>query len=103
MQATSSKWLPLTFYALSNMKKLSNQPATLNTGVSDFAQANILANTLSAFLPHERLPFDTGNNAVGQIVLANEARFRAGFASEPLTNYAVGWKDGANIAKTLDF
>src|SRR6185503_14221699 len=57
----------------------------------------------SAFMPHERLPVDTGNNAVGQIVLANEARFTSSFASEPLTNYSVGWKDGANIEKTLDF
>jgi hypothetical protein len=70
---------------------------------SDFAQANILANALSAFAPHERLPRDNGNNAVGQIVLANEARFTASYASEPLTNYSIGWKDNANIEKTLDF
>src|SRR5688572_27906898 len=85
------------------MKELSTQDPALSTGIANFATEQILANAMSAFAPHERLPRDIGNNPIGQIVLANEARFTASFASEPLTNYAVGWKDSANIEKTLDF
>jgi hypothetical protein len=44
------------------MKTLSAQRK--QNPVADFAQNQILANTLTAFLPHERLPLDTGNNAV---------------------------------------
>ena len=44
---------------------------------------------LTAFLPSERMAADSGNNAPGQICLANEARFTASFASEPLTAYAT--------------
>jgi hypothetical protein len=58
---------------------------------------------LTAFLPGERLAADNGNNPAGQICLANEARFTASFASEPLTAYATGWADQNNIEKTLDF
>lgn len=85
------------------MKTKTSVPSVVESALADFATANILANTLSAFAPHERLPFDNGNNAIGQVVLANEARFTSSFASEPLTNYAVGWKDSANIEATLDF
>jgi hypothetical protein len=39
----------------------------------------------------------------GQIFLANEARFTSRNFSEPLTNYALGWKEPNNIEATLDF
>lgn len=58
---------------------------------------------VSAFAPHERLANDTGNNAIGQVCLANEARFTSTFFSEPLTAYSLGWKDNNNIEATLDF
>lgn len=47
-------------------------------------------------------PADTRNNPRGVICLANEERFTAAFFSEPLTTYAIGWKDPENIQATLD-
>jgi hypothetical protein len=47
-------------------------------------------------------PADTRNNPRGQICLANEERFTAAFFSDPLTAYAIGWKDPENIQATLD-
>src|SRR3954470_16075090 len=75
-----------------------------NTTIENKPQTR-LANgpALIAFAPTERLPLDNGNNAAGQLCLANEARFTAAFASEPLTAYATGWVDTNNIEKTLDF
>lgn len=58
---------------------------------------------LTAFLPNERLPLDTGNQAPGQICLANEARFTSTFFSQALTTYSTGWRDPNNIEATLDF
>ena len=52
---------------------------------------------------NEQLPLDNGNQAPGQICLANEARFITAFYSEPLTTYSVGWRDPNNIEATLDF
>lgn len=61
-------------------------------------------NVISCFAPHERLPEDRNDgNGVGVIALANEARFTVQHFSEPLTNYALGWKDPNNIEMTLDF
>src|SRR5688572_12549874 len=57
----------------------------------------------SAFRPEERLMVDNGNPPPGVVCLANEARFTAEFASEPLTSFTVGWSDTNNIEKTLDF
>jgi hypothetical protein len=39
----------------------------------------------------------------GQILFANDARFLETYFSEPLTNYAVGWRDPSNIEATLQF
>lgn len=43
-----------------------------------------------------------GRNPAGAIVAANEERFTATFLSEPLTAYALGWRDPNNIQATLD-
>ena len=50
------------------------------------------------------IPQDLGveNNPLGEIRLANEARFTAIHFSEPLTTYAIGWQDPENIRETLD-
>jgi len=45
---------------------------------------------------------DTRNNRPGVICLANEERFTAAYFSEPLTAYAIGWRDPENIQATLD-
>lgn len=47
-------------------------------------------------------PVDTGaTNNVGEVYAANETRFVEANFSEPLTAYAVGWRDPLNIQDTL--
>lgn len=60
---------------------------------------------IAAFAATERHPLDAGPglNPPGVICLANEARFTETFFSEPLTAYALGWRDPSNIQETLDF
>jgi hypothetical protein len=43
------------------------------------------------------------NNAPGSMYFANESRFVEANFSEPLTTYAIGWKDPNNIEATLEF
>lgn len=45
---------------------------------------------------------DDGHQACGLVCLANEARFTSAHFSEPLTAYAVGWRDPANLEAELD-
>ena len=44
-----------------------------------------------------------GSNTPGEMYFANESRFIEANFSEPLTTYAVGWKDPNNIEATLEF
>jgi hypothetical protein len=47
---------------------------------------------------------DTGGDyQAGQVLFANDSRFLETYFSEPLTNYAVGWRDPNNIEESLDF
>jgi hypothetical protein len=46
---------------------------------------------------------ENGTILPGDIYLANESRFNAAFFSEPLTDYAVGWREPNNIEALLDF
>lgn len=81
-------------------------PAVAMTDVIGAAHALgvILQNSfVRAFAPSERLPIDNGSPAPGVVCLANEARFTASFASEPLTSYATSWRDTNDIEGTLDF
>ena len=39
----------------------------------------------------------------GKIALANETRFNAAFFSEPLTEYASGWREPNDLEELLDF
>ena len=39
----------------------------------------------------------------GQLLIANDSRFLETYFSEPLTNYAVGWRDPSQIEATLQF
>src|SRR4051812_2564186 len=57
----------------------------------------------SGFAPEERLAQDNGSLQPGQLCLANESRFNTAFFSEPLTTYAVGWRDPSNVEAMLDF
>lgn len=55
-------------------------------------------------LPNEQpLLRDSGANPPGMMALANESRFNSAFFSEPLTQYAVGWRDPNNLEALLDF
>lgn len=49
------------------------------------------------------LGMDTGNNNPGIICAANESRFVEAYFSEPLTTYAVGWKDPGQLEALLEF
>lgn len=44
-----------------------------------------------------------GGYHVGQVLFANASRFLDAYYSEPLTNYAVGWRDPNDIEATLNF
>lgn len=49
------------------------------------------------------LPDRGSGYEAGQILFANDSRFLETYFSEPLTNYAVGWRDPNNIEATLNF
>ncbi len=51
------------------------------------------------------IPFDLGNsNIPGQVYrVANDSRFAETYFSEPLTTYAVGYKDPNNLEAALEF
>lgn len=49
------------------------------------------------------LPDRGSGYEAGQILFANDSRFMETYFSEPLTNYAVGWRDPNNIEATLNF
>jgi len=51
----------------------------------------------------EIIPFDDGRQQPGVICAANESRFAGSFLSEPLTAFAVGWKDPTDLLAILDF
>jgi hypothetical protein len=51
----------------------------------------------------EPLVIDTGTQAPGVIAAANASRFVEDNFSEPLTTYAVGFRDPNNIEQTLEF
>jgi hypothetical protein len=44
-----------------------------------------------------------GITRAGEIALANEARFTTATFSEPLTQYAVGWKDTENLQELVNY
>ena len=49
------------------------------------------------------LPGPNADLAPGQVGLANASRFTEAFFSEPLTTFAVGFKDPADVMAELDF
>lgn len=44
-----------------------------------------------------------GQNLPGAMYFANENRFDSAFFSQPLTDYATGWRENESLLKTLDF
>ena len=79
------------------MKVNKTQIRAINAHVEQ-ALANIAA--------IEGQPFALAGNGdikPGEIHLANESVFTQQFFDEPLTTYAVGWRDPNNIEETLEF
>jgi len=63
-------------------------------------------NNPSVITPSEPRPIllDRGSGyQAGQVLFANDSRFMETYFSEPLTNYAVGWRDPNNIEASLQF
>lgn len=51
----------------------------------------------------EHIPFDDGQQRPGSICAANESRFNSTYFSEPLTAFAVGWRDPSPLGELLKF
>ena len=65
---------------------------------------SIFMKTDSIPTSHEILQPDRGSGyEPGQLLLANDSRFLETYFSEPLTNYAVGWRDPNQTEATLQF
>ena len=61
-------------------------------------------NTFNDIHSSNEVKRDTGGSyQPGQVLFANDARFLETYFSEPLTAYAVGWRDPNAIEATLDF
>ncbi|MDB6022612.1 MAG: hypothetical protein JWQ04_2469 [Pedosphaera sp.] len=58
---------------------------------------------INPHVPTEILPDRGSGYEPGQILFANDSRFQETYFSEPLTNYAVGWRDPNNIEASLQF
>lgn len=62
-----------------------------------------LAN-IAAIERHQDIPLANGNDLKpGEIYLANESVFTQNYFDQPLTTYAVGWRDPNDIERTLEF
>ena len=62
------------------------------------------SSTYAAAIAAGLTPLDQGHGYQGgEVLFANDGRFLETYFSEPLTSYAVGWKDPNDIQGTLDF
>ena len=66
------------------------------------AQSQALAN-IAAIEREPMAQAASGEIKPGEIHLANESVFTQQYFDEPLTNYAIGWKDPNNIQDALEF
>jgi len=67
------------------------------------AMANIAKVEAVPFASEAPANIPIGADGMSDVYLANEAVFTQQFFDEPLTTYAVGWKDPNNIEQTLEF
>jgi len=58
---------------------------------------------LQTTTPNLILPDRGSGYEPGQVLFANNSRFLETYFSEPLTNYAVGWRDPSDIQASLQF
>src|SRR4051794_33925096 len=73
--------------------------------IASVAAAHAQAMANCAAIEREPLALIANGDALkpGEIYLANESVFTQQYFDEPLTTYAVGWRDPNNIQATLDF
>lgn len=69
----------------------------------DLLRREKVANTLGAIAAMTAAPVDTGAVVHDRVSMANANLFDSANYSEPLTNYAVGWKDSSDIEAALNF
>ncbi len=73
---------------------------------ADFRKHHARALGRIAALDRESVALLANDNTAiqpGAVYLANEAVFTQQYFDEPLTNYAIGWRDPNNIEETLEF
>jgi len=74
------------------------------TQIRELVRANDEALANIAHVEREPLAISAGSDIKpGEIYLANESVFTQQYFDEPLTNYAVGWKDPNKIEDALEF
>lgn len=77
-------------------KIITKRPAIL-------VPAHLGAATLFANEGFSAMPDKGGGYEAGQVLFANDSRFLETYFSEPLTNFAVGWKDPNDLQASLEF
>src|SRR5688572_22913398 len=80
---------------------LTNETRNLNNTTLNSISSFALQSSRTSSL--DFIPRDDGSPVPGQLYLANESRFNSSFFSEPLTTYAVGWRDPNKTEDLLDF
>ncbi len=79
-------------------------PSKAQTRRDTMRQTAIALANIRAIEAQPYAPEAPGNALVpGEVYLANESVFTQQYFDEPLTSYAVGWKDPNNIDATLEF
>lgn len=88
------------------MKKAIKAETVPHMSYSDFVQHHASALGRLAKIEREPVALIANEGAAiqpGTVYLANESVFTQQYFDEPLTNYAIGWRDPNNIEETLEF
>lgn len=83
-------------HTIANMRRFNAQQHAV-------AMKRIAAIENAPFAPEAPGAIPIGADGMSDIYLANESVFTQQYFDEPLTTYAVGWKDPNNIDATLEF
>lgn len=67
------------------------------------AQARVIAANIRSIYAQPHAPVDDGKNVHDRVVAANAALFTEATFSQPLTDFAVGFRDTNDIENTLQF
>jgi hypothetical protein len=88
------------------MKKATNAGVIPQMSYTDFRKHHAGALKRLARIEAEPVALLANEGAAiqpGAVYLANESVFTQQYFDEPLTNYAIGWRDPNNIEETLEF